>query len=189
MRWRRPGSKLARSPTKRRRTPLPCNSSTSLSSARTNNSINAPTSSCGRCQFSLEKAKRVSTLTSWRRQPSTTSRTALRPALWPKVRGRWRSFAQRPLPSITMAMWRGIRAESALVMVQGRWRSERHQLLFLGLDDAVDVLDEAVGELLDLVLGLALVVLGDQLFLEQVFHLLHGVATHVADSDLGVLAF
>src|SRR2546428_13100368 len=37
---------------------------------------------------------------------STTRRTAYAPARWPAVRGRPRRAAQRPLPSITIAMWR-----------------------------------------------------------------------------------
>ena len=38
--------------------------------------------------------------------------------------------------------------------------SQRHQFVFLVLDHGVDVLDEAIGELLDLVVGPALVVFG-----------------------------
>ena len=40
-------------------------------------------------------------------QPSTHSRTASAPFSWPLMRGRSRVFAQRPLPSMIMAMWRG----------------------------------------------------------------------------------
>src|SRR5574337_1050260 len=228
MRLRSGSSKADRSPMKRRRTPWPCSSSTSLSSARRNRPIRALTSSCGRCQFSLEKANRVNTRTPSRRQASTTSRTALRPALWPKLRGRCRALAQRPLPSMTMAMWRGTRGVLALPVMRldfrgpapragacsgakGRqqhradsprwlaWRDGRHwlltapsskghQLLFLGLDHRIDVLDGPVGELLDFIVEAAIVVLGDQLFLEQVLHLLQGVAAHVANGDLRVLA-
>ena len=38
---------------------------------------------------------------------STTSRTESMPARWPSTRGRWRCAAQRPLPSMMMAMWAG----------------------------------------------------------------------------------
>src|SRR5690242_5279120 len=194
MRWRSSSLKPANSPMKRSRTPWACSSSTSLSSARRNNPIKALTSSSGRCQFSLEKANRVSASTPWRTQPSITSRTALRPALWPKLRGWKRALAQRPLPSITMAMWRGTRA-GAFMRAGAGWAgkaraasSDAQQLVFLVLDHRVDVLDEAIGQLLDLVVGLALFVFGDLLFLEQILDLLQGVAADVADGDLGVLA-
>src|SRR5690606_35999754 len=39
--------------------------------------------------------------------PSTTSKRELSPCSWPLVRGRPRSLAQRPLPSITIATCRG----------------------------------------------------------------------------------
>src|SRR5690554_5149803 len=42
--------------------------------------------------------------------PSTTSKRELSPCSCPRVRGRPRSFAQRPLPSITIATCRGTRA-------------------------------------------------------------------------------
>src|SRR5450631_437190 len=40
--------------------------------------------------------------------PATTSSNDASPASWPFVRGRPRAFAQRPLPSITIAMCLGI---------------------------------------------------------------------------------
>ncbi len=66
-----------------------------------------PTSSAGRCQFSLENANSVSASTPRREHSSITSRTALSPALWPAVRVRPRAAAQRPLPSMMIAMCRG----------------------------------------------------------------------------------
>src|SRR3954453_3038044 len=39
--------------------------------------------------------------------PSTTSNSACSPRSWPAVRGSPRCLAQRPLPSITIATWRG----------------------------------------------------------------------------------
>src|SRR4051812_11897094 len=39
---------------------------------------------------------------------STASRTARAPSAWPSERSRPRDFAQRPLPSMMIATWRGI---------------------------------------------------------------------------------
>src|SRR5690554_6070581 len=140
--------------------------------------------------------------------------TARAPARWPTARGRRRRAAQRPLPSMMMATWRGRSAgfragEGRSGPAESRWSasvngmapfvacgripgpgtaSDRHQLLFLGLDHLVDVLDRLVGDLLDLVLAATLLILGDLLFLEQFLGLLDGVAADGADRDLGILA-
>src|SRR5690606_8069593 len=182
--------KRERSPMKRRRTPRLSSEPTSRSSAPRNSFISAPTSSSGRPQFSLEKANRVSAPMPRSRQKSTVRSAARAPARWPTTRGRRRRCAQRPLPSMMMARWRGAGAWSGADMRVMRMadRSDRHQFLFLALDHLVHVLDRLVGDLLDLVLGAAHVVLGDLLFLQQVLDLLVGVAAHVADGDLGILA-
>lgn len=65
--------------------------------------MSAPTSSTGRCQFSLEKANSVRTSTPASAQVLTTARTALTPALCPATPGSRRFFAQRLLPSMMMA--------------------------------------------------------------------------------------
>ena len=69
--------------------------------------MSAETSVGGRCQFSCEKANsdRISTPAS--AAASTTSRTAFMPERWPNGRGNRRARAQRPLPSMMMATWRG----------------------------------------------------------------------------------
>ena len=69
--------------------------------------IRLPTSSAGRPQFSLEKAKSVSASTSRRAHASTHMRTGLSPARCPAGRGRARAAAQRPLPSMVIAMCLG----------------------------------------------------------------------------------
>src|SRR5690606_3148785 len=143
--------------------------------------------------------------------------TARAPARCPIMRGRLRRAAQRPLPSMMTARWRGrVMASGTGNRGPGTGKahsrrsrrfhaggkhghrtascfprsrpSYRHQFLFLRLDHLVDILDALVGELLDLVGGAAVVVLGDLLLLEQVLDLLQGVAADVADRDLGVLA-
>src|SRR5688572_13701292 len=93
-------------------------------------------------------------------QFSTVFITASMPALWPKKRGMKRFLAQRPLPSITMATWRGMTAlESTGCDAASKTRpSDGHDLRFLGGDQPVDLGDGAVGELLHLVERAALVV-------------------------------
>src|SRR5207245_989549 len=66
----------------------------------------------GRFQFSTEKAYRVRTCRPRRAEVSTTSRTEAMPARWPSTRRLCRSFAQRPLPSMMIATWRGSRSKS-----------------------------------------------------------------------------
>src|SRR5690606_8248865 len=169
---------------KRTRTPRRSSSTTSRSRALRNSFISAPTSSSGRPQFSEEKANRVSASMPRSRQKSMQMLTARAPARWPTMRGRLRRAAQRPLPSMMMAMCRG-----TLIRKPGAGSSYRHQFLFLRLDHLVHGLDGLVGDLLDLVLAAALLVLADFLFLQQVLDLLVSVAADVADRDLGVLAF
>ena len=48
-----------------------------------------------------------------RRQKSMQTLTARAPARWPMMRGRRRRSAQRPLPSMMTARWRGMRADVA----------------------------------------------------------------------------
>src|SRR5687767_2315044 len=176
--------KPVRSPMKAMRAPRRCSSSISWSSMRRNNFISAPTSSAGRFQFSLENANRVSASICCSRQNSRQTCTARTPARCPRLRGRLRRSAQRPLPSMMTARWRGLRAGGFKTGVPG---SERQQFLFLVLHHFVDVLDELVGELLDLRVGGVRFVLGHHLLLEQFLDVLDGVAVHVADGDLGGL--
>ena len=72
----------------------------------------ASTSAGGRFQFSTEKAYRVSAWMPRRAQVSTVVRTGSIPALWPATRGKLRWCAQRPLPSMMMAMCAGRRSGS-----------------------------------------------------------------------------
>ena len=64
---------------------------------------------------------------------------------------------------------------------------DRHHLLFLGDEDFVDFLDEGVGEFLDFVFKVFLSVFGKS-FLLEFLQVLDGVATGVADTDLGAFA-
>ncbi len=79
------------------------------------------TSSGERDQFSVENAYAETAFTPISMAPSTTSKSECSPRSWPAVRGRPRSFAHRPLPSITIATWRGTRSAGTA----GRSRSGR----------------------------------------------------------------
>jgi len=92
-----------RSPMMRKLMAFSFNRLVSRRKAVKNSSINAPTSSAGRCQFSLEKANSVSTSTLASAHTSMTARTASTPALCPATPGSRRFFAQRLLPSMMIA--------------------------------------------------------------------------------------
>src|SRR5512139_1669667 len=177
----RAGRSRPTSPMKRTRIPLRCSSSTSLSMASTKSSMSLVTSSSGRCQFSLEKANTVSASTPRRAQPSTHARTALAPARWPKWRGNARRLAQRPLPSMITATWRGSPGCAT--------GSDLQQFFFLLVHHGIDVRDVLVRELLHFLVRLALDVLGDHLLLEHLLEVLQHVTAHVADRDARVLGF
>src|ERR1043165_5436103 len=169
----------------RMRTPIAPMRARERDTAASTRPIRPDTSSLGRFQFSLEKAKTVRYSMSRSMQACTTRTRASTPCLWPKKRGRKRFFAHRPLPSMTMATWRGTPALlSALTRTR---RSDGHDLGFLGREQLVDLVDDAVGQLLDLVLAATLVVLGDELVLGHLLGLLVGVAAQVAHGDLGIL--
>ena len=66
--------------------------------------MRAVTSDCGRFQFSLENEYKVSAAIPRLAQDVVISRTFLLPALCPNSRINPRAAAQRPLPSMMMAM-------------------------------------------------------------------------------------
>src|SRR5688572_18593627 len=116
-------------------------------------------------------------------EPSTASRTDFIPLRCPSARGRCRSRAHRPLPSMMMATWRGtapfnrIRARSSSEVIPC---SHLHDLSLFRFQQLVDLVDEIVVQLLQILLGVLLVVLG------HLVELLDGVATmgaRMADRD------
>src|SRR3954452_23967846 len=154
------------------RTPSDCSCGTSRASAWASSSIRPETSSCGRLQFSEENANTVSTFTPSSPQWRTQARKASTPRLCPATRGRKRFVAQRPLPSMTMAMWCGT-TRGFLFMLS--WKSsDLHDLLFLGGHERIDFADVLVGDLLHVGLGSLQVVLGGRLVLDQLLHVLVG---------------
>ena len=82
------------------------------STSRENPRMNR-TSDAARRQFSVENAYADSHSTvPISMHASTQSISTASPCLWPSVRLRPRFCAQRPLPSITSAMWRGMNSGS-----------------------------------------------------------------------------
>src|SRR5262249_51955446 len=110
--------------------------------------MSASTSRLGRCQFSVEKANSVRYLMPRRRLVSTTARTESLPRWWPSMRLRPRCNAQRPLPSMMMATWRGRRSRSRPGVPVLATRSDLHDLVFFGLENLIDAFDVLLGGLL-----------------------------------------
>src|SRR5713101_5794022 len=160
---RAPGARRARSPSTCTRTPCSRNSCTSRAMYSSSRSIRAEISVGGRCQFSSENANSVSTSTPASIAPSTTSRTAVIPARCPSGRGRCRSRAQRPLPSMMMATWRGTAPPSRIFARRSSPTSDLHDLRLFGFDQLFHELQMVVMQLLHVLLGVLLVVLGDVL--------------------------
>src|SRR6185369_5361933 len=124
--------------------------------------------SVGRFQFSEENANTVRYSTPRSAQLSTVRTSASTPALCPKKRGMKRFLAQRPLPSMTMATWRGMAGWGSTCSAGARSvrrprPSDGQDLRFLRGDHAVYLGDGAVGELLHVVERATLVVLADLL--------------------------
>src|SRR3990167_691844 len=124
-------------------------------SAPRNSSINALTSSAGRCQFSLEKANRVNTSTPASAHTSITARTASTPALWPATPGSRRFLAQRLLPSMMIATCRGTATwlPSLVLSMTIPWPLNGNQIRFFLLNSHFDLGHELVGRFLGLVDG------------------------------------
>src|SRR5512145_3499477 len=123
------------------------------------------------------------------RAHSTTARTARTPIRCPSTRGSPRSFAHRPLPSMMMATCRGKEGVSRPKLVIGMGaeaeaaRSDLQDLLFLRLEDLVDLLHVGVRLLLDPFLPALHDVLGDLLLLLPVLELLDRLPADVAHRD------
>src|SRR5947207_3388827 len=171
--------------------PFSSSLTTSCSSARKKSCIRIDTSSAGRRQFSLEKAKSVRKSTPRSIHARTVVRTASTPLRWPATRGSMRCFAQRPLPSMMIAMcrgtWRGggtSRVELSNTMNDrgggrdslrngcdergdGARALDRQQIRFLALEHLVDLGNVPIGELLHIDLRVSLIVLRHFVILEQ----------------------
>src|SRR5512147_1390516 len=100
-----PGSR-SRRPTTRSVTPSSWQRAVSVRRWRAKNRIRALTSCAGRFQLSEEKANSVRAVTPCAGAASMTRRTAVAPTRWPAVRSRPRRSAQRPFPSMMIAVCR-----------------------------------------------------------------------------------
>src|SRR6058998_1905908 len=156
---RAPGASRVRSPSTWTATPWSFNSATSRAMYSSSSCIRAEISVAGRCQFSSEKVNSVSTSS----PPSTTSRTAFMPARWPSGRGRLRSRAQRPLPSMMTATWRGTAPLRRICESRSSPISDLHDLRFFGFHRLVHLAQMIVVQLLDVLLGVLLFILRDVL--------------------------
>src|SRR5215207_8289107 len=111
----------------------------------------------------------------------TARRTASTPRRWPSTRGSPRRAAQRPLPSIMIATWRGAgrSVETAAAEISGfdisRWtltmhvRLDLHDFFFLNREKRVDFLDRLVGRFLNLFFLAPLVILTHRAVFLQLF--------------------
>src|SRR5262245_24452414 len=180
------GARRVRSPMNRMRTPLASSSATSRSSDSRNSCMSRLTSPAGRCQFSLEKANSVSARTPWRTDSSIVARTARVPARCPAARGSDRCSAQRPLPSMITATWRGTGPAPTACGTAIDISDLQQLFLFLG-QHGVDIVHVPVGELLDLLLGATILVFRDQPLLEHLLELVHEVVAHRANRDARTL--
>src|SRR2546421_6743274 len=102
------------------------------------------------------------------------------PARCPSGRGRWRSRAQRPFPSMMMAMWRGTAPCRWMRVRRSGATLDLHDLGFLRLHRRVDELQVVVVQLLHILLGVLLLVLRDVLGL---FDPADRLGARVADGD------
>src|SRR3989442_6547800 len=184
---RAPGASRDRSPSTCTTTPWSRSSRTSAAMYSSSRLIRAEISVGGRCQFSSEKANSVSTSTPASIAPSTTSRTAFMPARCPRGRGRCRSSAQRPLPSMMMATWRGTAPASRICARRSSPMSDLHDLRLFGFDQLFHELHMVVVELLRVFLGVLLVVLGDVLGLLDPVDRFGAGAAHADAPFLGEL--
>src|SRR5262245_8736053 len=186
----------ARLPTTRRRIPTSLSLLTYCSSAPRKSCFSTETSSAGRRQFSELNANRVKYSTPRSPQARTVARTASLPRWCPATRGRNRFFAQRPLPSMMMAIWRGTAPVCGMVWVvlsciglsvRVRGDLHVHEIGFLLLQRLFDLRDIAVGQLLDVVLGAALLILRKLVFLQHLLEMSVRIAAQVADRHARVL--
>src|SRR5919197_6778063 len=106
--------------------------------------------------------------------------TVSAPALCPSTTGSPRRWAQRPLPSVMMATYRAARPSPPTC-------SDLEDLGFLALEQAVELGDARVGELLQLDLGAMLVVGADVAAVPQFAQVVHHVTPDVPDGHAPLL--
>src|SRR5262249_39544284 len=139
---------------------------------RRSSPINSRTSGAGRDQFSELNEKMVRMPMPRSPAARTVRRNASTPRRCPSARGKPRAAAQRPLPSMMMATWRGTAKSPICTLVSAsaldiQHPSHREDLLLFCGQHPIELRDRLVGRLLDL-LGRALaIVLADLVILFQ----------------------
>src|SRR5918911_2844364 len=133
----------------------------------------------------------VSTSTPASAQAMVMRRTFSVPAWCPARRGSPRRIAQRPLPSMMMPTWAGIRRGSSPSSASAPAASanalDLHDLGLLALGHLVHAMDELVGQLLEPVLGAALVLGRDPAVLLGLAQAVERIAAAVAHGDARLL--
>src|SRR5579875_2866718 len=183
------GSRPWRSPMMRTRTLLRCSSARSLRMKRRNRPINSPISLAGRDQFSALNENIVRYLMPRSPAARTVRRKASTPRRCPSPRGNPRAAAQRPLPSMIMATWRGgayPATREASVSGMGL-TSDREDLLFLRPEHLIDLRDHRVRRFRNFGRETVVIVLADLVFLFQPLDDVEAVAAHVTHGHPGIL--
>src|SRR3984893_9084368 len=152
---------------------------------RRSSPISSRISAGGRDQFSALNEKMVRNPMPRSPAARTVRRSASTPRRCPSPRGSPRAAAQRPLPSMMMATWRGTAmspispARSGSFLVIGPRTSHGEDFLFLRRQQLVDVGDCLVGHLLHLLGRPLAVVLADLVLLFHLLEHIEAVAAHV----------
>src|SRR6266568_2702078 len=199
MRSRSTSGARSRRPTNRTRTPCAFRSGSSRSIVSSKIRMRSSTSSEGRDQFSVENAYTVSDSMPRSIDASTMRRRTRVPARWPSATGTPRLSAQRPFPSMMIAIERGTSrlsmraagsAFSTTFTVEARSPTGELHLHDLGLfvfQELVDRVRVLLGQLLDALFGAALVVLSDLALTGKLFHMVDGIAADVPHGHAPVL--
>src|ERR1051326_7076013 len=80
-------------------------------------------------------------------------------------------------------MWRSARPSHPILARRPNRRSNLHDLLLLGVERLIDVVDMSIGELLQLFADLSVLILSDLMILFGFFEGFHAVAADVANGD------
>src|SRR3954454_391650 len=111
--------------------------------------------------------------------------TTSAPAWWPSTGGRARARGRPPVPSVMIAPWRGLSSANSAGTVLAP--SDLHDLGLFGLQRVGWLGHPRVRELLELLLGAALVVLAGLAGVLELAQVVHDVAADVADRHAALL--
>src|SRR6266702_2510406 len=159
---------------------------------RHNSATSSRVSVGGRAKSSALNEKMVRIPTPRSPAARTVRRNASTPRRCPSTRGKPRAAAQRPLPSMMMATWRGTAKSPICTLVSAsaldiQHPSHREDLLLFRGQHPIELRDRVVGCLLDLLRRTLAVVLADLMILFQLLEHIYPIAPHMANRDLGGL--